>query len=533
MRQRSGAATLCLAMLTVPCVRAQECPEATKQDVSRLVDASARRALFLMPQPAQTISCLEELVVKDGKAEAVSVLADLASKTLLGALAPLDGSERLGALRQKMAKLVSAEPQEKRYGDALDVIDGGACAQLVSVSSEDSRAPKTLKGDAWTGLNQRCAVLLRADLERAADWLKPEQAKAAAPTLNLGHPPDRANPRPFAREAHDAYANLKTWYDADSRKKDKNLSALRDQVHNLMKDVGLRQTVSAQFMSGPVLSDTGATSKSSAAESQAGALAHIAWSTRHQGFGGSDDKERVDVSLSGRFGWMPALSLAPPSPAPSPAPVSSPTPGASPPTPSTSPSPAPSPAASPAAAQRTAFVADAALNLNGHIGEHGEVSAFGRAGLIRIGTDTITTIQGQQALLSNPLGAGDKSESNWFFDVGATARLHAQSLSALHEQNGLVEPALELTIGWRRENRFRHAAGLVSFDEPGERRFVRLVLASIPVKGFPKGADDGAQPLTLTFGVEREWPRRPGGLPAVTRFLVKGDVNLIKALGGK
>jgi len=118
-----------------------------------------------------------------------------------------------------------------------------------------------------------------------------------------------------------------------------------------------------------------------------------------------------------------------------------------------------------------------------------------------------------------------------FAEFGAKLSIYAQSLEILHLNKGMLSPMFGMALGIRRDNRFQRAGILKDTTSPEQRLFVRLSTDAIPLQD-PARED---KTFTLNVAIEYEKPLRSVGtivVPSGTRVLIRGDLNLFKAVRG-
>ncbi len=294
---------------------------------------------------------------------------------------------------------------------------------------------------------------------------------------------------------------------------------LHESVRRLLSDVGLWQPISAELVTGFL---TGAVSGKNEPASGGGTLpqGYLQFASHRAALSESSVGDmRLDVNLTGRFGFVPALCLLPPV-----TPTSA-TPDAS----------APAADSKPAARLQQAFIWEtgAMMNLRASLYELSLVATAGQ-----VNADDRSSIQGtgEDAVLLVPLsGNGD---FRWHWAGGVRTRIYTanQTPTYVQELNGLVEPALEATVLYKREPRFSERRGVI-VPEAGwpQRLTLRLMLNSIPV--IDSGAAPGSPPkFTISLGVEYEgrwpWNHDRQNVPAVTRLLIYGKLDLLRTLKG-
>jgi hypothetical protein len=410
-------------------------------------------------------------------------------------------------------------------------------------------------------------------------WLKPCLSRGphevATPNARSVTSSQEGNERPTAPAM---FVQGPCQGDADPtllRRASTTLDQLRETTHDLLASRGLRQLVAAQFVSGyvrtivsppsekpSVETSTDANADGSSPGSEGGASAgpgtgqqvtssdsdvdaddtndaagHVVWSTRHfcVAIRGCDtetaraDRWSLDFSLGGLIGIQPALTLvAPETPvAPNPSPAPSPSPG---------PSPSPAPQGSSESSESVDEAShQAAYVWNIGVDVHAHKDRFEATGSLRWGQtilvhdlNVLRTPDGGSLVVPSGGESGNRAAEEW--EISIALRYHFQRLEVLHEQNGLIAPALEVGGGIRNNSRFKREGDSAVFADAWRRYYFRFMARGVTVTGVPASEQDKSRLFKLNFGVEHEWG---GTVPKSTRLLIEGDVNLIKAIRGR
>jgi hypothetical protein len=158
----------------------------------------------------------------------------------------------------------------------------------------------------------------------------------------------------------------------------------------------------------------------------------------------------------------------------------------------------------------------------------GEMTVFGRYGQSRPSAAQIVDESGATARIVVPSDAGNGlSRDYWEAGVKAVFFRNELGVASAHER-GYLLPAASLQMGVRRDGRFLNDPALAGYNSPELRLFFGFRLNALRV--FQASGSEGT--YELTFGVEHDWALRRGGLPAGTRLVLAGSVNLLKAFGG-
>lgn len=249
--------------------------------------------------------------------------------------------------------------------------------------------------------------------------------------------------------------------------------------------------------------------KADSAEQGAQGLGLIVWQSRHFG---DESLERFDWSLGGKVGVQPVLNLVTATPA------------------------ADAAADAPAeisAVHQNAFVWSAASQLNVPVrGINSEYTFYGS-----LGSSTLTTLpkavdKGQGSFVAFPLDYGAEKTA-WQWEAGAAFNIFDNRLEQIHAEKGTTSPQFQALVAFRRDGRFQGTA-YSNYENPMGRLVFRLTLDAIRVLDR-RQFGEASKPFTFGFVVEHERSLAGSGLrvPSATRFVLRGDINLLRALTGE
>lgn len=168
-----------------------------------------------------------------------------------------------------------------------------------------------------------------------------------------------------------------------------------------------------------------------------------------------------------------------------------------------------------------------------------EITAFGRYGQTRPGAAELVNEKEPNAQILVPSNAETGLEKD-YFEAGLKVAVFRGDLGTeIAHERGYLLPAASARIGIRWDHRFKDDDRLRTFDTPQKRYFFGFRLNLLKVF---TDTSTSSKPYSLTFAVEHEWgnrgsaakgtsPARIGGLPAGTRILIAGSVDLLRALG--
>lgn len=152
------------------------------------------------------------------------------------------------------------------------------------------------------------------------------------------------------------------------------------------------------------------------------------------------------------------------------------------------------------------------------------------------GSSTLTSLpkavdKGQGSFVTFPLDYGAEKTA-WMSEAGMIFNIFDNPLEQIHAEKGTTSPQFQALIAVRRDERF-HGGIYESYDRPSARLLFRLTLDAIRVLDRRQFGEP-SKPFTFGFVVEHERSMTNTGLrvPAATRFVLRGDINLLRALNG-
>lgn len=333
-------------------------------------------------------------------------------------------------------------------------------------------------------------------------------------------PADQVNE--FLITEHVAYKRLKDWVKKARRGiKDDSLRThtdlvdaqialeeASDKLHAALDARGLNQSFSAKLVSGMIVSSgsSDAPQGTSEADKQKDAAAHLVWESKHYGA----ESRSFDAAFRGKIGFMPALLLVADS------------------------ARATQADATTESVYQEAFVWDVGgkVSYPFALRTGSELSITARAGQHVLGTKSVLLERGGASQVVVPIrnGAG---QAEWFYEAGVEYQLYNNPLDVVHAEGSAVSPIFLLGLAFRRDNRFRQDGALAAFDAPEQRMVFRFLIDALKVFDGREVAET-PKSFTFGFGVEHEWGTRGGiKVPSGTRFMFRGDIDLLRALRGR
>ncbi|MGV3710383.1 MAG: hypothetical protein ACO1Q7_16235 [Gemmatimonas sp.] len=332
-------------------------------------------------------------------------------------------------------------------------------------------------------------------------------------------------------DEHADYRNLKTWADDlyDMKQAEQTTRTLlsssllraNTSVHNAMAMRGLNEMFSAVIRSGAVVGNPARTvpgpSSASVQSSDisdkktADLAAQIAWESKH--FDG-DTHNRLSLSLSGKLGLVPALTLIKKESSTNPTELNA------------------------EGIYREAFAWDISPRINvvaRNTGTPWQVSAIGRIGQVILNTESQLIENGTQSTLVIPVGNG-AGKAEMFFEGGLEFRLFNKPIDYVQAEGSVNSSAFTAILVFRKDNRFKKVGDLADFDAPERRGVAGFMLDALRVLDLRDDAEKN-RAFTISFGVEHEWAWQRNGVgpsvPSGTKLVFRGDVDLLRAIQGR
>ncbi|MBI3492975.1 MAG: hypothetical protein HY047_14530 [Acidobacteria bacterium] len=476
MKTRFASITFLFCAIAAPLSYAQTAsPNNSSCDTYEFVDAS-QAALAKAKDAGQTLSasslrtCIEALIPRIN--DVPDQIETSADKRLTEAL--------------QQAKKAALAANDQALASALEPAITKAALGLTDAVKQIAESPTTEK---------KLAATINAALTQAASSYTEVEAHKQLVDFYL------------------TYKRLKRWAKqfggakvdtVDAGKMTASLDQLQDAIYKKLGSHGLYAPFSAELVTGATFltAQNGSSAFISSSDSKnATVSAYVAWESRHFG---DEDRSQIDASLAGRFGFIPALTLVQQQ-------------GSS--------------TQSTAAKYQDAFAwsTTAKGNVKWYAAE-AEIPFAATYGQFILTTDTSVIDQtngsgGTTRTVLVPVdnGAGD-AQSFWEFTTGLN--VYGRSLHVVHAEKNFINPVFSAVIGYKHDTRFQADRALVKFDSPAERLVFRIFTAPMLVK-----TNSSAKPLAIAFGVEHEWAARgTNTIPSGTRIILRGDVDLLKAL---
>lgn len=279
---------------------------------------------------------------------------------------------------------------------------------------------------------------------------------------------------------------------------DASLDLIGPRVHRLLQAHGIEETapLTGELRAGSALSDAGvpnsaAGGSSQDANSSADALAHIVWSTTHAG--AVDKTSGSDVSLSGTVGLQPTMTLLR------------------------------SESGSIDAKYQQALVIGASLDLGAFRGRTETTTAV-RGGFVRLGDLAQIVEKDGRNEVALPVGSADKVAP--YVEAVVRFALFDRPMTLVHLTHTEMSPRLSLEFGYAYNSRF---SNLGTIEDAPSQLVTRLMIDGLEI------IDKRTEPVrnkTFAASFGFEYRKGFGSLPDGFSFLIRGDLDLLKALKG-
>jgi hypothetical protein len=298
------------------------------------------------------------------------------------------------------------------------------------------------------------------------------------------------------------YDNLDQINDPVTRSKARSL------VQREMLSEGMFEPFAAHLDTAAELTDTGTGNVPSATGSlQPQAKGLISWESAHFG-----ETHSLDFSFGGQFGYAPVLALVN----------------------LTSSGTALPPNARPMFLQ--GFVWGIRPQINWHVGEFhdnqvsAEIAVFGGLGQTIL-TSTVSSFKQSDKTVNATTVSNNVGNGAPFLETGLQLRLYNADFKTVHRDKSYLAPAFLLEGGFKSDGRFKAEGDLAGYDSPRSRGFVRFLVSLNKVTNA-RGTTDPKEPFSVDFGVDHEMPLSEQRVPASTRIIVRGSLDVLKLLKG-
>lgn len=361
-------------------------------------------------------------------------------------------------------------------------------------------------------------IKLRVNYKTIWAWVKSKRPRCLPSTQvdDSDRTPCKANERELMP------GDVKGW--VDTRKELNEIGVL---LPRLLKKHDLFAQFSAVLITGASLTDAGqpeppapaeagteqeeSGGETVAAESPSQDPTGVGWVIFQSRHFGDESLRPIDISVGGRVGFQPVLNLVAPKEDSGDQVDTS---------------------QSLTAVHQSAFVWNFAVQANRQLrGINGEVGFFVKGGTSTLMSTPKAIDKGGDSFIAFPLDGGANATA-WLWDTGFEFNMFDTRLEQMHAEKGGTSPQFQLMLALRRDERFR-GSGFEDYERSAGRLVFRLALDAIKV--FDKRqVGEVAKPFTFGFVVEHERSLASSGLrvPSATRFMLRGDINLLRAITG-
>ena len=188
----------------------------------------------------------------------------------------------------------------------------------------------------------------------------------------------------------------------------------------------------------------------------------------------------------------------------------------------------------PSTTYQNAFVF--AVSGHGHLSTFraGEVTVSGRVGVVNLLNDVTVVDQGNNSYIAVPFG---NDTTSLFSEVSTHVNLYRSGMDVAHLEKATLTPLFHMEAGIRRDPRFE-AVG-AAYYHSGQRVFLKVSAENVPILQELDNGTSKTFMLAFEWDYEGPWWGTPGQgdgtikIPAGNRIVIRGDINLLKALKGE
>ena len=161
-----------------------------------------------------------------------------------------------------------------------------------------------------------------------------------------------------------------------------------------------------------------------------------------------------------------------------------------------------------------------------------ELSFVVSTGAARPTADAVTFDDKKPPLVASPVKDGS-TKTAWFSETGFEFTMFDNPVRVLHAEKGLVNPAVLVAGGYRYDARFRadeFSSLGDGFTASPHRLYFRFMVDTVKTVSRREVAEK-PKTFDLGFGIEYERSLGTSSVPSTTRFVIRGNINLLKAAG--
>ncbi|HXD75981.1 MAG TPA: hypothetical protein VN628_19690 [Vicinamibacterales bacterium] len=301
------------------------------------------------------------------------------------------------------------------------------------------------------------------------------------------------------------YSTLESAFDSYESRVNSELTS-----HNLAQPFSGVLKLGAAFLErGGSTTPSGTTAAGDAGTANQGVVAHIDFESKHFG---SDAGTAVEGSFGATLGFQPALTFLQPAAADANGQKN---------------------AAQQTTSYQNAFVFNVSGNAHLSTFRAGEVTLSGRVGVVNLLNDVTVVDNGSNSYIAVPFG---HDTTSLYSEVSGHVNLYRTGMDVAHLEKATLTPLFHLEAGIRRDPRFE-AAG-PGYYKSSRRVFMRVSAENVPILQQLDNGTSKTFMLAFEWEYEAPWWGSPDAgdgtvkIPSGNRLVIRGDVNLLKALKG-
>jgi hypothetical protein len=136
--------------------------------------------------------------------------------------------------------------------------------------------------------------------------------------------------------------------------------------------------------------------------------------------------------------------------------------------------------------------------------------------------------QGDDTITATPV-ANQVGQSATYWETGVEWKfLNTPIANAYLNKTDVLTPPFAISVGYKHDNRFKHAGDLAGFSNPESRFFFRFAVGLNKIKNWSGQEVEPSKGYTFKFGVDYERPVSDSKMPVSTRYYVSGNFDIMK-----
>jgi hypothetical protein len=136
--------------------------------------------------------------------------------------------------------------------------------------------------------------------------------------------------------------------------------------------------------------------------------------------------------------------------------------------------------------------------------------------------------QGDDTITATPV-SNNVGQSAMYWEVGAEWKyLNTDIANAYLNKTDVLSPPFVVSLGYKRDSRFKGSGDLAGFSNPEARFFFRFAVGLNKIGNWTGDQVAPGKGYTFKFGVDYEKPLGDSRMPTATRYYVSANIDLMK-----